>query len=475
MRNIPLSTMNSGKPVMKYQESETVELKASLAELDVSLVDVCALLNHRGGNLYFGVRPNGQVIGLTVADSTLLKVSQKIRQKLKPEIIPEIRERREEGKSIIEVIISEGTHKPYFVDGVAYIRSGSESVKMPPDMLTRLIMEQQGYVWDREVCTGAALGDIDPALVKSYLTRARQVRHIDLDPDTPVETALESLELLKDGRPTNAAILLFGRKPQKFVDCAEIRCAKFRGDDVTQPYANMKVIGGAIVAQIDQTEQFIRDNIAKAAWIPKEKFEREESWEYPPDAFREAVINAVCHRDYQSSGNVQVSIFTNSLEILNPGLLPSTLTIESLKRRHSSKPRNRLIAEMLFKIKYIEKFGSGTTKMIRVCRELGVPEPEFREIDEDFMVTFRRSSVNVLLDQPQLLNERQKQAIEYLKSYESITSAELGKLAGCAERTARQDLSKLVKWNTIEARKEGKTTRYLLLPAFRHFPSPDER
>ena len=462
--------MRSEPSATKYMESETVELKASLAELDAALVDICALLNHRGGKLYFGVRPDHRVVGLTVADSTLLKVSQKIRQKLKPEIIPEIRERSDGGKSIIEVIISEGTHKPYFVDGVAYIRSGSESVKMPPDVLTRLIMEQQGYVWDRAICAGASFDDIDPALVKSYLTRARQVRQSDLDTETPVETALESLELLKDGKPSNAAILLFGRKPQMFIDQAEIRCAKFRGDDVTEPYSNMKVIRGAIVAQIDQTEQFIRDNIAKAAWIPKEKFEREESWEYPPDAFREAIINAVCHRDYQSSGNVQVSIFTNSLEILNPGLLPSTLTIEALKRRHSSKPRNRLIAEMLFKIKYIEKFGSGTTKMIRVCRERGVPEPEFCEQDEDFMVTLRRSSVNVLLEQPQLLNERQKQAIVYLKIHESITSAELARLAGCAERTARQDLSKLIEWNAVEARKEGKITRYLLLPAFRHFP-----
>ena len=458
---------------MKYQESETIELKASLAELDAALVDICALLNHRGGKLYFGVRPDGRVVGLTVADSTLLKISQKVRQKLKPEIIPEVRERSDGGKSIIEVIISEGTHKPYFVDGVAYIRSGSESVKMPPDVLTRLIMEQQGYTWDRDICAGASLHDIDPALVKSYLARALQVRHIDLDPDTPVETALESLELLKEGKLTHAAILLFGRNPQKFVDQAEIRCAKFRGDDVTQPYSNMKVIRGAIVAQIDQTEQFIRDNIAKAAWLPKEKFEREESWEYPPDAFREAVINAVCHRDYQSSGNVQVSIFTNSLEILNPGLLPSTLTIESLKRRHSSKPRNRLIAEILFKIKYIEKFGSGTTKMIRVCRERGVPEPEFIEQDEDFMVTFRRSSVNVLLDQPQLLNERQKQAIEYLKKHESITTLEYVNLVRCHERTARKDLAEMMRLNVVVKMGMGKLTRYIIHAGFRYFPVDD--
>ena len=232
----------------------------------------------------------------------------------------------------------------------------------------------------------------------------------------------------------------------------------------------MKVIRGAIVSQIDQTEQFIRDNIARAAWLPKEKFEREESWEYPPDAFREAVINAVCHRDYQSSGNVQVSIFTNSLEILNPGLLPSTLTIESLKQRHSSKPRNRLIAETLFKIKYIEKFGSGTTKMIRVCRELGAPEPEFIEQDEDFMVTFRRSSVNVLLDQPQLLNERQKQVIEYLKKQESITTLEYVHLVRCHERTARKDLAELMRLNVVVKQGLGKLTRYIIHSGFRHFP-----
>ena len=410
------------------------------------------------------------MVGLTVADSTFLKVSQKIREKLKPEIIPEIRERSDDNKSIIEVIISEGTHKPYFVDGVPYIRSGSESVKMPPDVLTRLIMEQQGYAWDHDICAGATLDDIDPALVKSYLTRARQVRQIDLDPDTPVETALDSLELLNDGRPTNAAILFFGRNPQRFIDSAEIRCARFRGDDVTQPYANMKVIGGAVVGQIDQTELFIRDNIAKAAWMPKEKFEREESWEYPPEAFREAVINAVCHRDYQSSGNVQVSIFTTSLEILNPGLLPPTLTIESLKRRHSSKPRNRLIADLLFRIKYIERWGSGTTKMIRVCRDLGMPEPEFREQDEDFMVTFRRSSVNVLLDQPDLLNERQKLAIEFLKTHGSITTLEYIRVARCHERTARKDLADLVRLNVVVKQGLGKLTRYTIHPGFRHFP-----
>ena len=465
--------MRAEPKVTKYQESETIELKASLAELDAALVDICALLNHRGGKLYFGVRPDGRVVGLTVADSTFLKISQKIRQKLKPEIIPEIKERSEGGKSIVEVIISEGTHKPYFVDGVHYIRSGSESVKMPPDVLTRLIMEQQGYVWDREICARATFDNIDPALVKSYLTIARQVRHIDLDPDTPIETALESLELLNEGKLTNAAILLFGRNPQKFIDTAEIRCAKFRGDDVTQPYSNMKVIRGAIVAQIDQTEQFILDNIAKAAWIPKEKFEREESWEYPPDAFREAVINAVCHRDYQSSGNVQVSIFMNSLEILNPGPLPSTLTIEALKRRHSSKPRNRLIAETLFKIKYIEKFGTGTTKMIRVCRELGVPEPEFIEQDEDFMVTFRRSSVNVLLDQPQLLNERQKQVIEYLKTHESITTLEYVRLVRCHERTARKDLAELIGFNVVVKMGMGKLTRYIIHDGFQYFPVAD--
>jgi ATP-dependent DNA helicase RecG len=128
---------------------------------------------------------------------------------------------------------------------------------------------------------------------------------------------------------------------------------------------------------------------------------------------------------------------------------------------------------MLFKIKYIEKFGSGTTKMIRVCRERGVPEPEFCEQDEDFMVTLRRSSVNVLLDQPQLLNERQKQAIEYLKIHESISTPEYLRLTSCSERTARKDLQELIRFNVVAQQGKGKYTRYVLHAGFRYFSVAD--
>jgi ATP-dependent DNA helicase RecG len=124
----------------------------------------------------------------------------------------------------------------------------------------------------------------------------------------------------------------------------------------------------------------------------------------------------------------------------------------------------------LFKIKYIEKFGSGTTKMIRVCRDLGVPEPEFHEQDEDFMVTFRRSSVNMLLDQPDLLNERQKLAIEFLKTHGSITTLEYIRVARCHERTARKDLADLVQLNVVVKQGLGKLTRYTIHPGFQHFP-----
>ena len=317
-------------------------------------------------------------------------------------------------------------------------------------------MEQQGYAWDRDICAGATLNDIDNGRVKAYLARARQARQIDLDPDTPIETALESLEVLKDGKPTNAAMLFFGRSPQKFINSAEIRCAKFRGDDVTQQYANMKVFGGSIVAQIDQTEAFIRDNIAKAAWLPKEKFEREESWEYPPDAFREAVINAVCHGTTSHPGTCR------SASLQAPG---------DLESRIASADSHHRIAETAAQFKAEETAYSRDAVQDQIhrkvwlrynkddprLRDLSVPEPEFREQDEDFMVTFRRSSVNVLLEQSRLLNGRQKQAIEYLKVNESITSAEFAELAGSAERTARLDLSKLVEWNAVGTRRRGRS------------------
>jgi ATP-dependent DNA helicase RecG len=130
-----------------------------------------------------------------------------------------------------------------------------------------------------------------------------------------------------------------------------------------------------------------------AAEIVPTQIERVERWEYPLEALREAIINAACHRDYQDSGHIQIRIFDDRLEVWNPGLLPPEITLADLSRSHNSRPRNHRIARAFFLIGYIEHWGTGTLRMIQLCKEAEVPEPEFAEISGCFVVIFRKSKL----------------------------------------------------------------------------------
>ena len=145
---------------VKLKESHTVELKKSLSQLDDALKSICAFLNHKGGIVYFGVNNKGKIIGLDVSEKTLRKISQQIISRIKPEITPEIKEIKEMNKSIIKVKIPEGSNKPYFLNGIAYKKIGTEKRVIPPGELKRIILEQKHMIWDEEICEGATLNDI---------------------------------------------------------------------------------------------------------------------------------------------------------------------------------------------------------------------------------------------------------------------------------------------------------------------------
>jgi len=456
---------------MNLKESQKVELKKSLSQLDEALKAICAFLNHKGGKVYFGVDDKGKIIGLEVTDKTLRKISQQIHSRIKPEIAPEIKEIKQEGKSTIEVIIPEGANKPYFLNGIAYKRVGTENRIIPPDELKKIILEQKQTRWDEEICDDATLKDIDEKAVRDFLEKAKRERNYETQPGLKLGNILEKLGLMIDNKLTNAAILFFGKNPQKFFPQAEVRCARFKGNDVTSPFIDMKIISGRLPEQIEKAEEFVLFNIKKAAWIEPGVARRIEKFEYPPEAIREAIVNAICHRDYRSSGNVQIRIFDEKMEIWNPGTLPEGITVESLKKQHLSKPRNKSIAKLLFLTKHIEQWGSGTNKMVEVCIKEGLPEPEFIELKNDFYVTLTRSRVNLLLEKPGLLNQRQREAIEYLKIKNVITSSEYKEIFKCSERTARMDLKKLVELQVVKQVGRSKNIRYILNDAFRQFPA----
>jgi ATP-dependent DNA helicase RecG len=455
---------------MTPRESDTQEFKRSFSQIDPSLKSVCGFLNHHGGVITFGRSDTGDPIGITPADHSLRKLSQQITSRIKPEISPDIRVIEESGVQLVTVTVPEGTNKPYFLDGIAYIRVGTENRIIPPDELKRIIRSSPESPWDNEFCIGATVDDIDPDIVETFLTLVRQERRIEIEPDISITTALEKLYLIKNGLITNAAILLFGTNPQQFFIQSEVRCGHFKGSDVTTPFISMKVIRGNLLNQIEESVKFILGEIRMSAWVPKNEIQRKEQWEYPLEAIRESVINALCHRDYQSSANTQIRIYSRKMEIYNPGELPSPLTIEVIKGDHISVPRNKLIAQMLFLSGFIEQWGSGINHIIRACRESSLPDPEFTESASVFSITFTRSSLIDILEDPSILNDRQKDILDYLKTSDHITLSEYANKYNCNQKTAQRDLGKLVSLNLVNKSGKTRATRYILSESMKDFP-----
>jgi len=233
------------------------------------------------------------------------------------------------------------------------------------------------------------LADLDAERLGTFLARARQARAFPLPDAATSEELLLHLNLLHHGRPTNAAVLLFGKHPQRFLISSEVKCAHFHGTTVAKPIPSHQVYKGTVFDLVDQSVDFVMSKINLAVGTRARSNQVPVAYEIPPEAVREAIVNAVAHRDYTSNASVQVMLFADRLEVWNPGDLPPSLTLESLRRPHGSVPRNPLLAEPLYLAKYIERLGTGTGDMIARCREAGLPEPQFA-LTDGFVVTLGR-------------------------------------------------------------------------------------
>lgn len=430
--------------VVEKGESERVEFKKSTAQMERALKAMCSFLNHKGGAVYFGVSDKGKVVGQEVSDSTLKTISQKIRQKIKPEVSPGINVFESGGKNVVEVKVAKGTNKPYYLDGIAYRRAGSESPVIAPEELEKIILGKKRTCWDSEVCEGATFDDIDAEKVEWFLKEAKNKRGVDIPANAPLKEALMRLKLLHGGKLTNAAVLLFAKEPQKYFIQSEVKCIRFRGTDVTGPMVDMKVIESNIIEQVTDAEKFIFDHISLSSWIEDWKIQRQEKWEYPPKAIREALANAIAHRDYSSASKVQVRIFDDRMEFWNPGRLPEGWTIKKLKQEHESEPFNPLIAKQFFWIKHIEEVGTGTNKIVEWCVDWGLPEPVF-EFTGTSLITILKKPFNLADLEKSGLNERQIKAIKYVEKKGSITNREYMITNNISRNTATIDLADLVK------------------------------
>lgn len=451
------------KEIISQGESETVEFKKSLNESKEIIKTISAFANTKGGRIFVGVSNYGNVPGVEIGKNTIERLTNQITQNTDPKAHPHIIIEKINDKQVIIIKVKESSDHLILAFGRPYRRVGKSTLQMSKDEYERSILEKHKdkLYFDSQICKEATLSDIDKEKIRWFLKKAKAERNLDINHTVFPSEALKRLNLLVDNKPTNTAILMFGKNPQRFFIQSEIRCARFKGIKAVKPFIDMKVIGGSICEQIDQAEKFILLNIKKAAWIEPGKVERQEKWEYPPDAIREAIINAIAHRDYNSSANVHISIFDDRIEIWNPGKLPPPLTPKDLKEEHKSIPVNPSLANLLFLIKYIERWGTGTNDIIKWCREEGLPEPIFKEVTGGFAVVLRKFQIPENLESLEL-NERQKKAIEYLKIHKNITRKIYIEINNISPRQANKDLNDLLEKRLIRKQGNGRATSYIL-------------
>ncbi len=317
--------------------------------------------------------------------------------------------------------------------------------------------------FDASACLRASMSDLPQEKIRSFLEVAKRERNYPLPAATTREKALAHLNLLDDGRPTYAAILLFGREPQRFLPTSEVKCLHFHGTEVRKPIPSYQIFKGTVFDLVDQSVDFVLSKINRSIGTREHGVQAPAEYELPKEAVSEAIVNAVAHRDYMSNASVQVMLFADRLEVWNPGELPPSLTPELLRVPHASIPRNPLLAEPLYLVRYIEKAGTGTLDMIARCREAGIPEPDFEQRAGQWVVTIWRDWLTKEIVAKLGLNDRQIQAVGYLKIHTRISNSEYQKAVRVSRATATRDLDALLAKGVLEkVGTTGKGTYYVL-------------
>ena len=449
--------------MMAAGESETVEFKPSLSQIDKIMESVSAFSNSAGGTIAIGVGDSGKILGIVIGKNTLEELANQIKRNTDPSIFPSLETLEAIGKKIILIKVAESPEKPVFFREKAYKRVGRTNQRISASEIRKMAKEEKKKLnWDEQVCEGANLKDIDEEKLRWFLQTARTKRNYLIDKDTPIKDALTHLNLLHNEGLKNAAILIFSKNPQRFHIQAEVKCIYFHGIAVEKPFESYHIYKGNVFDQVDRAIDFVLGGL-KTPVIPEAgKATTQTPHEIPSFAVREAIVNGVVHRDYASTAGVQVMVFSDRIEIWNPGGLPPQLKLDSLKKSHPSIPHNPLLAEAFQLTTYIEKAGSGTVEMVKQCRERGLPEPVFEEKMGCFVVTIWRDIYTPSYLERFDLNERQMKGVMYAKEKGRITNKEYRKLTGLSDEGARIDLNGLVGKNVLRIRGGGRSVHYVL-------------
>lgn len=392
-------TIQEIQELISKDETRTVEIKKTTGELKDAMHSVCAMLNSDGGHVIIGIAPATlKILGQVVTDNTRQEIAREIR-KLEPAVnmaVEYVDVPDSDGRQLVILHADKNlfSEAPYVFDGKPYYKLESTTMQMPQQMYINMIRsrEPEKFQWDSLTAIHKTIDDLDEKRIHNAVTMG--VRSGRLSPNAGNESIVEVLnkfKLLNDGKPTNAAIVLFAKDTSDYPEM-ELKMGYFKGTN-KMIFIDNKMESGNFFDLLEAGISFCFRTLRLSGEV--KGLLREEQLEIPDEALREALTNALCHRQYErTNASVSLAIYDDRIEIVNPGTFPPQLTEDSIKSHHESYPYNKKIAKVLYLTKNLENWGTGANRMIELCRAQGVRDPEWTVENGTVKITFWRPLVN---------------------------------------------------------------------------------
>src|SRR3972149_4317489 len=432
--------------LISLPESKTLEFKEKMPESLAIAKTACAFANGGGGTILIGVADKEKTItGINEQEIHNLeeKIANIVYTMVEPTAAFHVSIHNIEGKLILKIDIFPGSLKPYHlkskgeIEGT-YIRVGSTNRKADIETIEELRRQRINISFDETPVIDASIEDLDARNIEIYLKKREEVRDIPrVEPD---EFFLKKIKALRQQNgsihPTVAGILLFSSEPEKYIQGAVIKCARFKGTEMDE-FIDQRIITGSLFSQIGETIAFFKKNVKRSAKI--EGVYRKEEYEYPEKAIREAVVNAVCHRDYSRKGaDIKFAIFDDRIEITSPGGLLPQISISDLGTG-VSEPRNKIIGRIFNEAGLIEGWGTGIRRIRKQIEEMGLVPPEFKDINGFFKTIIYNESLEEHFE----FDEDEKEIIAYIQKKGKASTKELEKELEKSKATIKRKIRTL--------------------------------
>ncbi len=428
--------------ILDREEGEDLEFKEGVSDKIAHVI--VAFANTKGGIILLGVSDKKEIVGIKKKD---LERLNSIIQNIKPKPRISIESLKIADKLVGVVRVWKGD-KIYSYKNVAYVRVGSSNIPLSMEELAEKMFENLVLKFD-EIISEGGIEDVDWDIVRRYIERKKIVRNVDMS-KLPLKKVLEKIKALKDNKLTNAGLLFFSSNPQKYYPYARVRIMVFSGNDRSKVLEDL-FIGGSVW---DQALISLRESLKR---IPKGfeviKLERREEYAVDPEVLREAIVNAIIHRNYYTPSEIIIEIYSNRIRIINPGGFPPGVTPED----PIHKPRNPILSEYFFDVGLMEKYGRGIEMMVRICKEKGYPLPRYERTEGFTILTLEFRPVFL---------KRYKLSENELRVYSIIyknpkSSSEIAKELGKSKYTALRILKRLEKLGLVKKIGTGKSTKYV--------------